>query len=58
MTLTERLRTCNDPSGCRRTPRFPDQLRCDEHRERWLPVWRRLAMERPEGLRRDLTGLG
>ena len=40
MTLLDRIRTCNYP-GCQRRPAGPTVTRCDEHRERWLPAWRR-----------------
>jgi len=59
MTLSDRLRgvpatvgprICNDPSGCRRSTPAPDQARCEGHREKWLPEWRRRAEAK------DLTG--
>ena len=48
---------CTSP-GCLRKPAYPDQARCEQHRERWLPEWRRRAEARPDGLRKDLTGIG
>lgn len=59
MTLSDRLhgapphgqiRICNDPSGCRRQTVAPDQARCEGHRERWQPEWRRRSQPK------DLTG--
>lgn len=44
MTLSERTRTCTT-EGCRRAPAYPDQAKCSDHRERWLPEWRRRALE-------------
>lgn len=43
--------------GCTRTPRFPDQSRCEQHRLRWIPGNSPEA-RKPEWLRRmDERGL-
>jgi hypothetical protein len=50
-------RICNDPSGCYRPVAKPDQARCEDHVESWVPEWLRRQRLQRDGLARDLTGL-
>ena len=35
-------------AGCRRAPAYPDQAYCAEHAPKWMPEWRRRAIEDAE----------